>query len=305
MVREVRMRLDKIQIDGIVDSGYIAELIADYRFTVFPLVQDTERSDKAVAAILEGRVVVLVDRTPFALLVPVTSNEFYQTPEEFYINYWVGTFIRFLRAIGTFISVTLPAAYIAIFGVNPALLPSSLINVLSSGRANIPYPLLFETLLAFLVFEIFREAIVRVPGNVNLVLGIAGGLLVGIVALFSGLIAGGTIIVVIISTLATFSTASVNKEQAWRLVRYFLFLSSAAFGILGLVLSGLIVLGHMASLKSFGISYLAPWGPPLPVDMVDAYFRLPWWRSDRRPPTYRPQQEDRLGTLEGEDEDHA
>ena len=303
IVREARKRLEAINIDAVLDSGYISQIITDNRFTVFPLVQETERPDKISSALLEGRVAILVDKTPFALIVPVTSNEFYQTPQDFYYNYWVGTFLRFLRGIGTFISVTLPGLYVTIVSVNQTLVPGGLVQVLASARNQMPFPAVIETPLSFLIFEIFREAVIRVPGNVSLILGIAGGVLLGNMAVNSGLIAGSTVIIVIISTLASFSTANTSKEQAWRIVRYFLLIGAGFFGLFGLTLAGVLVLAHMASLKSFGISYLAPWAPPLPVDIIDAYFVNPWWLGYRRPPTYRPQQEDRLGKTKTEDKD--
>ncbi|TGE35675.1 spore germination protein [Desulfosporosinus fructosivorans] len=299
-VVEVNKRLEKISIDGIIDSGYISEMITDQRLTFFPLVQETERPDKVAASILEGRIAIIVDKSPFTLLVPATSNEFYQTPEDFYFNYWIGTFLRLIRFIGTSLAVTLPALYTALISVNPELLPSFLIQVVASGRTQVPYPAVIEVFLTMLVFEIFREASVRLPANINLIIGIGGGIVLGQAAINSGIIAGTTIMVVIFTSLASFSTANPSKEQAWRLVRYFLFFASGAFGILGLSIAGLIVLAHMAGLKSFGVSYLAPWAPPLPVDMVDGFGRIPWWARKRRPPSYRPQQEDRLGNTKNE-----
>lgn len=289
IVQEVRKRLSKIKIDGILESGYIKELIADNKWTVFPLAQETERPDKVAAAVLEGRVAILVDKSPFAIIVPVTSTEFYQTPEDFNLNYWIASFIKGLRAIGTFTSLTLPGFYAAVMSINPDFFPSSLIIVLASGRASIPFPVVFELLLTLLIFEIFREAIIRVPGNINVIVGIAGGFLLGNAAIQVGIVSGSTVAVVIVTILATFSTASTEKEQAWRVVRYFLLFGGSIFGILGLTLAGLVVLTHLNSLKSFGVSYLAPWGPPLKSDLVDGIFRMPWWARHKRPVTYRPQ----------------
>jgi hypothetical protein len=302
IVKEVHKRLEQIKIDGIIDSAYITELITDCRLTVFPLVQETERPDKVAAAILEGRVAILVDKSPFALIVPVTSNEFYQTSEDFYFNYWIGSFLRIIRALGTITAVVLPGLYVTVMSVNPEFLPTVLEQVLASARIPAPFSVIFEILLALLVFEIFREAIIRVPANLNLVLGIAGGIMLWQAAIQTGIVSGPAVIVVFITALSSFSTANPAKEQAWRLVRYFLLFAGGAFGILGLTLAGMVVLTHLASLKSFGVSYLAPWSPPLIIDMIDGYFRIPWWASYRRPPTYRPVQEDRLGTTEGEDE---
>ncbi|WP_052090837.1 spore germination protein [Desulfosporosinus sp. HMP52] len=302
-VVEVNKRLEKISIDGIIDSGYISEMITDHRLTFFPLVQETERPDKVAASILEGRIAIIVDKSPFTLIVPATSNEFYQTPEDYYFNYWIGSFLRLIRFIGTAMAVTLPALYTALISVNPELLPSFLIQVVASGRTQVPFPAVIEVFLTLLVFEIFREASVRLPANINMIMGIGGGIVLGQAAINSGMIAGTTIMVVIFTALASFSTSNPSKEQAWRLARYFLFFASGAFGILGLSIAGLLILAHMAGLKSFGVSYLAPWGPPLPVDMLDGFGRLPWWASNRRPPTYRPQQEDRLGNTDNEEDE--
>lgn len=303
IVKEVRERLRRINIDGIIDSGYVSQLITDNRFTLFPLVQETERPDKVAAAILEGRVAILVDKSPFTLLVPVTSNEFYQTPQDFYYNYWIGSMLRFLRGLGTFISVTLPGLYVTVASVNHTLIPGILAQVLASARNQMPLPAVAETFLAMVVFEIFREAVIRVPGNVSLILGIAGGVLLGYLAVNSGLVAGSTLIIVIISTLASYATANTSKEQAWRAIRYFLLLAAGFLGLFGLTLMGVLVIAHLAGLKSFGVSYLAPWAPPLFPDIIDTYFVNPWWLSYRRPPTYRPQQEDRLGNTETEEQD--
>jgi len=302
IVQEVHKRLDKIRIDGIIDSGYISELIADNKTTYFPLTQETERPDKVAAAILEGRVAILVDKSSFNIIVPVTSTEFYQNREDFSFNYWVGTFLRIIRAIGTLISVTLPGLYLATASINPELLPPLLVQLLASSRVQVPFPLAVEFLVAMIIFEIFREAILRIPGNISSILGIAGGLLLGEAALSISIVSPASIVVVVITTLATFTTADPAKEQAWRITRYFLIFAAASFGIYGLSLAGFVVLTHMANLKSFGISYLMPWSPPIAIDMIDAYFRLPLWASFRRPPTYRPQDENRLEIKKEEDD---
>lgn len=302
IVKEVHKRLKQIKIDGILESGYIAEMIADRRLTPFPLAQETERPDKVVSAILEGRVAIMVDRSAFNIIVPVTSNEFYQSSEDFYFNFITGTAVRLIRAIGTIIAVTLPGFYISMVSVNPELLPPSLVQLEASARTQMPFPAVLEISLTFFAFEILREASVRFPTNINMILGVGGGIIMGIAAINAGLVSGITVAIVVFCTLGTFTTSNPAKEQAWRWVRYLLFFAGAAFGLMGVVAMGVTVLAHMAGLKSFGVSYLAPWAPPMAVDIVDAPLRLPWWLSYRRPPTYRPQQEDRLGRNEGEDE---
>lgn len=301
MVKEVHKRLEQIQLDGILESGYVAEMISDRRITPFPLVQETERPDRLVGGILEGRIAILVDRSSFNIVVPVTSNEFYQTSEDFYFNWITATGLRFIRALGTIFAVTLPGIYISLISVNPELMPPSLIQLESSVRAQVPFPALLEMVIAFFAFEILREASVRFPSDLNMILGVGGGIVMGLATITAGLVSGITIAIVVFCILSSFTTSNPAKEQAWRWVRYILFFAGASFGLMGVIAAGVLVLAHMAGLKSFGVSYLAPWAPPLGIDVADAPIRLPWWLSYRRPPTYRPQQEDRLDMDESED----
>ena len=302
IVKEVHKRLEQIKIDGILESGYIAELISDRRLTLFPLVQETERPDKVVAAILEGRVAIMVDRSPFNIIVPVTSNEFYQSQEDFYFNWLAATMMRLIRGLGTIIAVTLPGFYLAMVSVNPELLPPTVVQIEASSRVQVPFPLVLEMLITFFAFEVLRESSIRFPAGITMILGLGGGIVMGLAAINAGLVSGITVAVVVFCILGTFSTSNLAKEQAWRWVRYILLFAGASFGFMGVIAAGVLVLAHMASLKSFGVSYMAPWAPPLIVDIADAPGRLPWWLSYRRPPTYRPQREDRLGETEGEDE---
>lgn len=302
IVKEVRKRLDRIDYDGIIDSAYVRQLISDTHWTVFPLVQETERPDRVTSGLLEGRVAILVDKSPFALIVPVTANEMYQTSEDFFIQFLSGSFIRLVRFVGTVSSVTLPGLYAAIVGVNPFLLPADFIQIIASGRTQVPVPVVFETFFVLLLYEIFREAVIRMPRNVNLILGIAAGVIVGNMAVFSGLVAGATLIIVIIAAIASFATASPEMEQGWRLCRYIFLFAGGAFGLPGIISVGILMLCHMASLKSFGVSYLEPWAPPIAYDLLDTIVTKPRWANFRRPPTYRPQQEDRLDYTPGEDD---
>jgi spore germination protein KA len=302
IVREVHKRLEQIEIDGILESGYLSELISDRRLTVFPLVQETERPDKVASALLEGRVVIMVDRSPFNIIVPVTSNEFYQSQEDFYFNPFIASMLRLIRAVGTIIAVTLPGFYIAMISINPELLPPTVVQLEASSRVQVPFPTVLEMIITFFAFEVLRESSIRFPAGISMIVGLGGGIVMGLAAINAGLVSGITVAVVVFCIMGTFTTANTAMEQAWRFVRYFLFIAGASFGFMGVIAAGVLVLAHMASLNSFGVSYMAPWGPPLLVDIADGTARLPWWLSYRRPPTYRPQEEDRLGETEGEDE---
>jgi len=186
--------------------------------------------------------------------------------------------------------------------VNPELLPPTVVQLEASARAQVPFPAVVEMIITFFAFEVLREASVRFPTNINLILGVGGGIVMGLASINAGLVSGITVSIVVFRVLATFTTSNPAKEQAWRWVRYFLFFAGASFGFMGVIAAGVTVLAHLAGLKSFGVSYLAPWAPPMMADIADAPVRLPWRLSYRRPPTYRPLQEDRLGKNEGEDE---
>ncbi len=172
IVSEVHKHLEQIKIDAVLESGYIAELISDRRITLFPLVQEMERPNRLVGGILEGRVVILIDRSCFNIVVPVTSNEFYQISEDFYFNWITATGLRLIRAIGTILAVTLPGLFISVISVNPELIPPSLIQLESSVRAQVPFPAVLEMIITFFAFEILRKASVRFPANLNIVLGV-------------------------------------------------------------------------------------------------------------------------------------
>ena len=212
IVKEVHQRLEQIKIDGILESGYIAELISDRRLTPFPLVQETEKPDRVAGAILEGRVAILVDRSSFNIIVPVTSNEFYQTAEDFYFNWITATGLRLIRAIGTIFAVTLPGLYISIISVNPELMPPALIQLEASARAQVPFPAVLEMVITFLAFEILREASVRFPSSLNMVLGVGGGIVMGLATISAGLVSGITVALVVFCILSAFSTANPAKE---------------------------------------------------------------------------------------------
>lgn len=246
IVNEVRKRMEQIEIDGVLESGYLAELIGDRRLTLFPLVQETERPDRVAAGILEGRVAVLVDRSSFNIIVPVTSNEFYQTSEDFYFNWFTASALRLIRAIGTIFAVTLPGFYISMISVNPELLPPSVVQLESSARVQTPLPAALEMLITFFAFEVLREASVRFPTNLNLVLGVGGGIVMGLAAINAGLVSGITVAIVVFCILSSFTTSNPAKEQAWRWVRYILFFAGAAFGIMGVIAVGVMVIAHMS-----------------------------------------------------------
>lgn len=305
LVGEVRKRLEAIEIDGVLESGYLEELITDERLTIFPLVQPTERPDKVTAALLEGRVAILVDKSPSALLVPVTVNELYQTPDDYYLGFWLGTFLRLIRLLGNNLAVALPGLYVALVGINPELLPTTLLITIASLRQGAPFPLVLEVLFASIAIEIFFEAGLRMPGTVASIGGVVVGVVLGFATIQAGLISSPTLVISIIASITLLSGPNYSVSIAWRILKYLLIFGGAVFGLFGLVLIGVLVFAHLATLQSFGTSYLAPWAPLQPEALGDAFIRQPLWLKKSRFATYRPTGRKRQGNTRKDDDNHA
>ena len=295
LIDEVWQRLKPIDIDGILESGYIEQLIRDKRYTLFPLTQNTERSDTVVSGILEGRVAILVDKSPSGIIVPTTVNELYQSSEDYYFDFWLGSFLRLIRLLGNNLAIALPGLYIALVAVNPELLPTKLALNIAASRTGVPFPLVAEVLLIELIIEVFREASLRLPSTIAPTLGVVSGVVLGFAAVQVGMVSNATLVISIITAIASFSGPDYSVGIAWRLLKFFLIIGASFMGLFGLTIFGLYVISHMATLKSFGVSYLAPWAPLEPIALGDGPVRLPLWLRFKRPATYHPQDPDRLG----------
>ncbi len=294
IVAEVHRRLSAINIDGIVDSGYVEQLITDNRYSVFPLTQSTERPDKIVAAVLEGRIAILVDGSPNGIVVPVTVNELYQSPEDYYFSFWFGAFLRFFRILGNNIAVALPGLYVALVGANPELLPIKFALSISGSRMGVAFPILIEILAMETVLEVFREGSLRLPTTVSQTLGVTAGIVLGAASVAAGLVSNATLVVVIITAIASYSGPNYEIGLSWRVLRFVFILAAAFMGIYGLLIAGIMILTHAAIQNSFGIAYLAPWAPIEILELEDTVIRRPLWIR-RRLRIYHPSDRFRSG----------
>ncbi|MDF2719513.1 MAG: GerA spore germination protein, partial [Paenibacillus sp.] len=202
IVEEVNRRLDSIETDSILESGYIEEYIQDATFTPFPTIQNTERPDAAAAGILEGQICIIVDGTPFVLLAPVTFFKFFQSSEDYYQRYDIATFLRFIRYSSFMLSMLLPSLYIAITTFHQEMLPTTLLISLAAQREGIPFPALLEAMLMEITFEVLREAGVRMPRVIGPAISIVGALVLGQAAVQAGLVSGAMVIVVSFTAIA-------------------------------------------------------------------------------------------------------
>ena len=286
ILEELEKRLDSIEIDAILDSGYIEQLTADDWFSPFPQYQTTERPDKAAAAILEGRIVVIVDNTPFALILPTTLNTMMQAAEDYYQGFEVMSATRILRYLAAFAGLSLPALYIAIAVYHPSMLPTLLIHKLAEARRDVPFPAVLEIIIMDFAFELLREAGVRLPNAIGGTIGIVGGLIIGQAAVEAGIVSPIVVIIVALTGISTFVIPNFRLVNGFRLMKYVLIFFSAFLGLFGFWIGFLLVLTHLAALKSFGIPYMFPYVAGSVnhyTDFKDTVVRAPLFMMKKRP----------------------
>lgn len=293
LVLEVKKRLAKIDIDGILEPGILEEFIKDNKLTALPLSLTSERPDKVVTAVLEGRAVILVDHSPEVIIVPITLNDLYQTPDDYYFNYWAGNLVRIVRFLGNLLAILLPGLYIALIGSSPQLLPISLGLTVAGFRIGMPFPLYLEVLLAELLVELLREAGLRLPRGAGQTLGVTVGVMVGFALIQTGYITTPTLFVVGLSAIASFSSPQYPIGLTWRILKYILIFSASFLGFYGFILGAVFIVAHIAGLSSFGAPYTAPWGPWQTTGVLDSIFRAPHWLRIERPQAAKPLQPDR------------
>lgn len=283
LVNEIKSRINKIDIDGILVSNYIEEFIDDDPFSIFPQIRNTERPDTASAALLEGRAVIMVDNTPVALIVPGEFFSLLQSAEDYYNRYTFSSLIRILRYIAFFIALTLPAFYIAVANFHPELIPTRLLVSIISARRGVPLPNVAEAVIMEGTFEILREAGVRLPRPVGQAVSIVGGLVIGQAAVQASIVSPLMVIIVSLTAIAAFTIPQYNISLSVRILRFVLMILASIFGLYGLMLGLLFLLLHLCSIRSFGTPYLTPWTPFKVSDLKDTVVRLPWWTFTRRP----------------------
>ena len=286
ILQEVENRINQIDIDVILDSGYIDQLLENRWLSPFPQLQMTERPDKASSALLEGRVVIVIDNTPFVVIAPATLNVFFQAAEDYYDRWEIMSFIRLIRYCAGFLAVALPGLYIALTVFHPSMIPTNLALKIAETRQNIAFPAVGEILIMELAFELLREAGIRLPSPVSSTIGIVGGIIIGQPAVEAGIVSPSVVIVSALTGICTFVIPNIALVSGLRLTKYIVLLFSAILGLYGFWLALILMLIHMASLKSFHIPFLYPFCSASVNnynDLEDSIFRLPLWFMKKRP----------------------
>lgn len=283
VLKELHLRLDRIDIDGILESGYIEELIEDSSYTPFPTIYHSERPDVIAAEMLEGRIAILIDGTPMVMVVPALFNTFMHSPEDYYQRAIIASLIRILRYICVAIMLTGPSLYIAITTFHQEMLPTQLLIGLAAQREGVPFPAFIEAFIMEVTFEILREAGLRMPKAIAQTVSIVGTLVIGTAAVEAGIISAAMVIVVAITAISSFVLPAFDLSLSFRMLRFPLMMLAASFGLFGIIVGLIAIVLHMCSLRSFGVPYMSPFAPFDPEGNRDTVVRFPLWMMKTRP----------------------
>lgn len=300
LVEEVEHRLSMIQKDKIVTSTEIEEFLVDHPWTPFPQTQRTERPDKMVAALYEGRVGIIVNGTPVSILLPCTYNVLMQITDDYTIQPIIASSIRLMRNVAAFVAIYLPAIYVAVVSYHPGMLPTSMAITVAELRARSPFPSFMEAVMMEILLEVFQEAVVRLPKKISGAASMIGALVIGTTIVQAGIINPLLVVVIATTALASYSMPAYNFSMALRWLRIPILILASILGLYGVILGILVVTIHLCSLRSFGESYIGGlFNVDLFSDWKDALVRFPAPFLQKRPKEFGAQDQTRVGGHNG------
>ncbi|WP_431086199.1 spore germination protein [Paenibacillus sp. 8b26] len=283
VVKEVRRRVESINIDAIFESGMVEEMIQDHNLTPFPTIYNSERPDTVSSNIMEGRVALIVDGTPFVLVMPTVFAQFFQSSSDYAERYDMATVVRLIRYISFIILILGPSLYIALTTYHYEMIPTPLLISLLAQRESVPFPAFLEAFVLEITFEILREAGIRMPRVGGQTVSVIGALVLGQAAVEAGIVTPLLTIVVALTGIASFAIPAYNMAVAGRLFRFAFMVLAAVMGLYGITLGLIALIAHMNSLRSFGVPYMSPFSPFVLESQKDAVLRLPSWMMRKRP----------------------
>lgn len=284
LLEDIRERLNSFEIDGILDSGMVEQLTEEKWYSPFPQFQTTERPDRAAMELLNGRIVVIVDNSPVALMLPTTFNNFLQVSEDRYNRFEMVSFLRCLRFLAVLTAMLLPGLYLAVIRFHTQILPGNLILSFAQAREGVPFSGIVELIFLELAFELIREAGVRMPGPLGNAIGIVGGLIVGQAAVEANLVSPIVVMIVALTALGSLAIPTEEFSSPFRLLKYVFLFLGGFMGLLGIILGLYEVVAHLSGLTSFQIPYLTPYvGRELDREEGDTILRKPFYKMTKRP----------------------
>jgi len=284
IVAEVLARLDRIDTDSILESGYIEDYIQDAKTSIFPTIYNSERPDVIAGELLEGKIAIIVDGTPFVLVVPALFTSFLQSAEDYYQHWFISSLIRILRFFGISLALVAPSLYVAITTFHQEMLPTPMLISIAAQREGVPFPAVVEALIMEVAFEILREAGLRMPRTIGPAVSIVGTLVVGQAAVDAGVVSAVMVIIVALTAICSFLFPAYGLSNTIRVLRFPLMIIAAMFGLFGVMFGIMLIILHLCSIRTFGVPYLSPFAPFILKDQKDAFLLLPrrWLRTRPR-----------------------
>ena len=293
-LQEIEKRIAAIQIDYFYSIGQLSDALEDSVLSPFPQLLNTEHPDRVVANLVEGKVVIMTDISPSALIGPVTFFSFYQTPDDYNGRVVVGTFYKIVRLLSFITAVFLPAFYIAVISFHFEVLPLELSNQVKNDVNDIPYRPLIEALILEIIMELIRESSIRLPQSVGQTIGIVGGLVIGDAIVSAGLVSNLMIIVVALTAISSYVVPSVELNSTIRMLRFPFMVLASLFGFLGIVVGIVILLIHLISLTSIKQPYFSPIVPFQPKAVFKIFLRWPFIKPTVQVTSFQPPNDEQL-----------
>ncbi|MFB5192296.1 spore germination protein [Alicyclobacillus fastidiosus] len=287
LVREVRRRIEAVDVDYISSAGMLEQFIEDQPSRLIPQVLSTERPDRVAASLAEGYVAIFVGNNPYVLIAPVVLYSMVHTSEDANLRFQAGTFIRCLRWVALFVALLLPSLYVAVTNYHPEMLPTDLMLAIAGSREQVPFPVIVEILLMEFAIELIREAGIRIPSVIGPTIGIVGALIIGQAAVQAGIVSPLLVIVVATTALAGFAIPNYELSMAIRITRFIFLLAGAVLGFYGIAILGCVYVVRLSMQKSFGVPILAPIAPSK-GSSKDVLLRGPVYTMNRRPVFLNP-----------------
>ncbi|UVI32623.1 spore germination protein [Paenibacillus spongiae] len=295
IVKEVRKRLNGIDIDGLYSINQLQDMIVDSKYSLFPLLDFTGRPDKVVASLLAGRFVIIVDGNPLVLIGPGSFSLLMKSPEDLHFSYEYVSFARLIRLLSFVITVLMPGAWVALSSYHPDQLPFRLMATIATSRLGLPFSGQLELFILLILLEIFREAGLRLPSSIGQTLTVIGGLVIGDAAIRAGLISPSVVVVGALTAVSGVTLVNQSLSQSVGIIRLLLFFIASVLGMYGLLLGIVLLVGYMGSLRSFGLPYMSGMGPVFSWSgLFKSILRFPWRKMSQRPEGLSPIDPDRF-----------
>jgi spore germination protein KA len=295
LVDEVERRLSSIEIDQLYLAGELEELIEDHPFSPFPQILTTERPDRAVSYLTEGKITIIVDGNPRVLVAPITFFAFYQASDDYSSRWMIGSFFRIIRIFSFIVTISLPAIYVAIVSFHSEVLPIGILYTIRTSLEYVPFPPFVEAVAMQIILELLKEASIRLPSPIAQTIGIVGGLVIGTAIVDAHIVSNMMIVVIGFTAIASFVAPINEMGTSVRLLGFPTMIAATLLGFFGIVFVLMLVFMHLSKLDSFGTPYFAPFAPFKKEDIKDTFIRLHILQLKTRPTDARPAYAKQLG----------